>query len=296
MKSYAIYGNCQSATLSRLLKKDVVFNRLYELKSIPFVQDIKESEVDHIQKSIFSKIDLLIYQEISDNYRINQLSTKNILQHIQNETIKISFPSLYFNAYFPHLDTYKEGFSVLNMVHDYFVMYSYIKGLSEEQTISLIQRENLYPKYISEQLLDKSLKQLVQRENNLDVKVSEFIKNNFRYTKLFNQFNHPKIEVFEHVTNQVLSLLSMKEEKVNVVNMKGLDGIESPIYPSTYKNLGLEFEENFQTYTTHQGKKHIDEVVHEFFKTYESFDKKNMENAVMVRKPFIIDIFKEHNL
>ena len=257
-----------------------------------FVQNITEEQA-YIVEEAFKNTDLLIYQIIADTYKIPKLSTLSLMQHRKADTMNISFPSLYFNAYFPHLDMYNGKKSILRLVHDYIIMYSYVLGLSEQEIIDLIQSEDLYPKDIIISLLDQSFKSLRKKESNRDVKISNFIEQNFKDIKLFNQFNHPKGIVFDHIANIIFNILDLDTIEESIHSRTSLDGIMTPIYRSTYKNLDLTFKEDFLTYSTVKGKLQQDEVISEFLKTYKLLNKDDMLQTIQIKKPFIINIFKK---
>lgn len=289
---YSIYGNCQSKGLANTLKKQNFFSELYEYQALGFVQNIQPDKVWEVEEA-FKHSDLLIHQVIGDQFKIKALSTNNLMQYRKENSNTLTFPSLYFNGYFPHLDTFNGVMSILNLVHDYNIIYSYAIGLSETEIIELLLGEKFYSKSLSCELLDKSLQSLKEREKALDIKIADFIDNNYKNIKLFNQFNHPKGIVFDYIANQIFEILSMKKIKISVDSSAGLDGIMAPIYKSTYKNLGLLFKEDYTTYGTNKGLLQIDEVVAIFFNTYKSFSKDILLQAVNAKKSFIPRNFKE---
>lgn len=290
-KKYSVYGNCQSGALAMTLSKNETFNKQYELQKIKPVQTLKLEDVLDVQ-NIFKDIDLVIYQHISSNYRIGELSTNRLLKKVKRSTMTISFVSMYFNAYFPHLDKFLGKKSILNVVHDYIIMYCYCLGMTEQETFDVIQREDLYSIEISNQLFANALNELKKREESTDVKVAPFIEKEYQNIKLFNQFNHPKGIVFDYLANQILEKLNIPVKPLDKNHKTGLDGIMSPIYRSTYKNLNLKFEEDFYTYSTVKGHMHQEEVIREFFNLYRTLDKNLMLSTIMSTKPFIIDIFR----
>lgn len=173
MKTFSIYGNCQSAALAQVLSKNKSFEKMYNYTGLQAVQTISQEKV-FLVKEIFENVDLLLHQVISDQFAIADLSTSKMMKTRKNDSKSFTFPSLYFNAYFPHLDTFKGKQSILNFVHDYVIMYGYVQGLSEQQILNLIQDENMYSKQLSTSLLKKSLLFLKNRENSFDIKISSF--------------------------------------------------------------------------------------------------------------------------
>lgn len=293
MEYFTIYGNCQSRALADTLRKSNEFSDYYEHNPLKAVQTITKENIS-LAQNIFQNSDLLIHQIIKDGYAISELSTTELMKKRKKDSKSFTFPSLYFNAYFPHLDGFRGKKSILNLVHDFIIMYSYTKGLSEQQVLDLINNEYLYPKKTSINLLNSSLKRLKNREIGLDISISTFIENNYKKIKLFNQFNHPKGIVFDNIANQVFDLLSIKRIEESTLSRTHLDArIATPIYRSTYKNLELTFDENFTTYNTINGILQQDEVVTEFFKYYKNVDKEEMIQVIKLKKPFIINLFNK---
>ena len=291
MKEFSVYGNCQSGAMALTLMKNKDFCNIYNFKELKFIQNIKEKEI-YLAKNKFLNSDLLIHQYIHDSYKIPPLSTSNLMKLRKKNSITISFVSLYFNAYFPHLDTFLGKESILNQVHDYIIMYCFAIGLTEKQTLDLIQSDTLYDKKTSQMFLSNSLDVLRKRENSTDIKITDFIEAEYKNIKLFNQFNHPKGIIFDHLANQVFKQLGISEINESIHSRTGLDGIMSPMYRSTYKNLGLLFEEDFSTYTTTKGILKQDRVIEEFYTYYRTIDKNLILDTVKNKKPFIVDMFK----
>lgn len=291
---YTIFGNCQSQSLSFTLAKNPAFTEKYSLKRIDFVQTLTQDDVASVQQ-IFDNSDLILYQHISKHYKVSDLATANLLASIKPQTKTISFVSMYFNAYFPHLDSFLGHQSILNLVHDYIIMYAFTKGLSEQQTLDLIQSDTLYSEPMSNQLFQEALGTLKVREEATNVKIAPFIEKMYRDVKLFNQFNHPKGIVFDYLANQIFDILNLPHIEISVQS-KGVDGIGSPIYRSTYRNLGLTFEENFDTYKTREGTLSQEEVVNAFFKFYATIDRDLMITQIQTRKPFIVELFGQQGI
>ena len=294
---FTIYGNCQIYALLQTLLEYKDFKENFDYIPLKAVQDLRLADVGYVVKAI-EKSDLIIYQHVSKYYGIRALSTARILSHAKINSIPISFPSLYFDGYFPHLAMLPGRKSVLlDTVHDYVIMYGYLMGLEQQEIIEVIQSEDFYSEELSNRLLKKSINDLIKREesNNVDIKISDYIKKNYRFQKLFNHFNHPRRPIFEYITFQILDILGMAKNKyLHYDGQEGyLDAMSTPIYRSTYNNLALMFPEDFSTYNTTKGLVKMPEVVSDYYSTYDTMDKTFMMNKVLANKPFIIQRFNE---
>lgn len=296
MRKFTIYGNCQGPALAKTLLEYADFKENFDYAPLKSIQTLELTDIENVIETI-QKCDLIIYQPISTNYRIRELSTARILLHTNKNSILVSLPSLYFNGYFPHIDTLDGRLSILNFVHDYIMIYGYLLGLEQHEIIELIKSEDFYDEELSNRLLKKSISDLKKREvkNGVDIRVSDYIADNYRSQKLYNHFNHPKRPVYEFIASKILDMLGMSNSKHLILDEteKYYGEISTPIYRSTYTNLRLMFSENFLTYGSANGIIGLPEVVSNFYSTYETIDKNYLMKKVVGRKPFIIKRFNE---
>ncbi|MDH3349607.1 MAG: WcbI family polysaccharide biosynthesis putative acetyltransferase [Desulfobulbaceae bacterium] len=288
-----IFANCQSGALGQILMEHKGFSSVYEWEFLPAVQDIKEQDIPDVITKV-KNADLFLYQPVSvDPIRPIELSSDYLVKQVKPSAKVISFPSIYFDGYFPHLQTFKGYVSALNLVHDYFIAYACSIGLSVEQTIQLIQNDNLYPKEVSIRLAGESLKNLSDRESefDLDIKISDFIRGNYKKVKLFNQFNHPKRVVFKYISEQILEKIGFENPCIDEAGDSHLDGIMTPIYRSTYKNLQCKFNEEYSIYSGLNNPRLTQlEVVKSFFAFYQKQNLEEIKMHVLQTKPFVSEI------
>lgn len=293
MKKFVVFANCQSGAVARTMMENEEFSSRYQWSHIAPVQNLRESHVGEVLTKV-READLLIYQPVSEAPKRPREMTSDYLLGLAKEDCEaISFPSIYFDGYFPHLQTLNGTVSVLNLVHDYFIVYACAVGLSKEQCYSLINREDLYPEKLSRQLVDKSLQQLRDRESKegIDIPVSDFIEANYKRKKLFNQFNHPKRDLFKYISESILSKIGIEDHTVNTDGDSHLDMIMTPVYRSTHKNLRLEFEEDFETYGGRNNlvlKQKV--VIDKLYECYQISDPDELKAHVHKTKPYVAKI------
>ena len=293
MKKFIIFANCQGDALAKTLMENQEFASNYERIFLPPVQNMNTQDVSDVLSKV-NNSDLFIYQPVSATpSRPQELTSSFLLRKVKPGTKVLSFPSLYFDGYFPHLQTLKGYVAVLRLVHDYFIAYACSIGLNVEDTVSLIQKEGLYKKEMSISFVENSLKKLEDRESEFDtdIKVSSFIREHYRSEKLFNQFNHPKRAVFKYVAEGILEKIGIKNIHIAQKGVSHLDAIMTPIYKSTYRNLKLQFDEDFENYNglEQAGLKQRD-VVSKFFDFYRSQNLKEIKLHIIKNKPFIPQI------
>jgi hypothetical protein len=300
MKNFVIFANCQNNALALTLLENNEFSSKYLWSEIPPIQNVTRSDVDDIVKKV-RDADLFIYQPIAISPYLPVEMTSNFLKsQLRDNVTAISFPSMYFDGYFPHLQTLKGLVSTLNLVHDYFIAYACAIGLEEQQVLSLIKKDVFYPRQLSKDLAAKSIENLRNRENqnNVEIKLSEFIETNYKNKKLFNQFNHPKRDVLRFVAESILTKIDIENYKIEPQGKGYLDVIMTPIYRSTYNNLKLKFEEDFNIYNgLNNSRLTQEDVVYRFFKFYKSnINLRELKEIVISCKPFVAEIMESFDL
>ncbi len=292
---YSIYGNCQTATIAHYLNAHTNFSKQFSFEKLMPVHLMSTSDISEV-KNIFTNSDLLIHQVIKDNYKTPELSTSQLMKFRKEQSLSITFPSLFFSAYAPHCAPFKGVKSILNLLHDYIILYCYANNMTEQETLDLIGDKELYPKSTSLDLLDNSFKTLEERETLLDIKISAFVKEHYKSAYLFPHFQHPIDIVSVYIVNKILKSLSLIPIQEDNFEKIFSSNVSTPIYKSTYQNLECTFKVNFTKYQTINGYREQDEVVRELFKTYDMLDKKDIITTIQRNKPFIIKMFKELNI
>lgn len=105
----------------------------------------------------------------------------------------------------------------------------------------MISSSNFYGPTECENSVDTSIKNLMDRERECDVIISDYIIDNYRDHHLFYTVNHPKTYVIEELFIRVLKYLSIKTRDKITTPME-LDVSYIPIYPSVYLHEKLKFE------------------------------------------------------
>ena len=102
MKRFTVYANCQGGALAKTLLENEHFMREYQWEMIPYIHTLTADSVGRVREAM-SVSDLIIHQPISGNGRPRELSSDDVLQYAKSGATVLSFPSLYLDAYFPHL-------------------------------------------------------------------------------------------------------------------------------------------------------------------------------------------------
>jgi len=248
MKKYTIYGNCQANALAKTLNTCSIFLEKYQYCSIPAVHEIKDIKEIH---KIVSKVDLFIFIPVQESYKGKEYSTNYICSLLKPDCIKIAFPCCYFPIYTREIKYALHDGKLLNNpheLHDEMLFEYFLKNKThnmENYKKQYLLNENLYTKQYLIDLLDKTLTEIKQREDELEkqnfitIRISNYIKENYKKKLLFTTYNHPTYHLLNYIGNSILDKLNINEIVSNNINFLSWKPF---IYVSIYKHLELEFD------------------------------------------------------
>ena len=292
MNKFTVFANCQSAALAKTLLESKTFSQHYKWLPVPPVHNLDGVDVAKVI-DVVKQVDLFLYQPVATKeHRLETATSAFMLSQLKDSAQALSFPSIYFDGYFPHLGTLDGHQSVLNQVHDYFISYCYVKGVRALDCVELLQSDELYDKKTSRNLLKASLESLKWRErvNRIDLKVSGYIDQNYQVKKLFYQFNHPSSDLFVYIRDAILNKVGIADEaEIPPERYKKnyLSGINAPIYQSTYNHLGLQFKQSSTKYVVKNNAIELEDMVGQFYGFYQSLNKDKLANTILCNKPFV---------
>jgi hypothetical protein len=293
-KKFVVFGNCQAGGIANLMLTSPSFSSRYDHIETKPVQTIREKHLYDWKRAI-SESDLIVYQKISENYKIPEVSESKMLKIAKEDSIKISFPSLYFNAYFPqlgsHIHNRNKNNSLLSQIDDYLWLGLYAKGYSHQQAKEIVTSPDLFSKEEAQHFYEMSISELQKREQFLQVRASDIYADLYKKVKLGYQFNHPTRVLTIEVVNRILSLLQEDpvEYSIDKIKRKNPNLVTVGIYPSLYHGLGLEFEEDFELYNTTEGPHTLSFVLEKMWSFYQnSYEKKAILKFIESKKPWMI--------
>ncbi len=93
---FSFYGNCQLDAICDQLSASNDFSKLYEYIPAKPVHMLAKGDLQTI-KTDFSQIDLLIYQEVGNNFKNgSEFSSSHVLSFLKRNCQKICIPSIFF--------------------------------------------------------------------------------------------------------------------------------------------------------------------------------------------------------
>lgn len=267
LKQFTVIGNCQSDAVVQFLLCNCNFNNKFKYITVKNIHSMNNHDLDDLYCNILPKLDLIIIQPISENYKNNiRYSTKSILNNINPLCISILIPSLYFNLYHPFLtyiyDSNSEGWKLGTPYdyHDKNIIKLYIDNKNNNSNIEsiidkykeLLNNPNIYNDMFFNKSLTKNINNLKEREHRYInyciesthiINSSDFIFNNYKNNLLFYSINHPTKYLFRYISNSIFIILNIQLEEYP----EHIDPLKSLIMP-VYKCLQNQVHFNVDEY------------------------------------------------
>ncbi len=279
-KVVVVYGNCHTSVIRAYLENCKEFCENYVIYPIAYIQDIIDASY-FTNEPAFSICDVFIHQSIQKNNRYGEeFSSEYILKILKNDCKIISIPNVYHLplCFFPEYVEGGEFRDKINTVffRDRIIDYYYQKGASAKEIYSKYLDSELFAEYNFKGEFEKFIYKIKTREKDWDIKVSDFIIENYKTRQLFYDPNHPTGVFFTYVGSELLKILEINNPTYKNTKIPELDSFEMPIYYSTAKY----FLSNIQpkdVIRTYMGRKVLREdiTVKKYIKQYLSMEWQN---------------------
>lgn len=243
-----LHGNCHMDVIKSFLLSSQKFKDSYCVYPNLLIQNIEEKCLD---EEVLQNLDLFIHQDIrSDNRFGYKLSDAYILPKLKENCLQITVPNLFgmggvifpqsvfFNKYNHVLAGNREGF----FPHADIVID---KAVREGKGIQEILEQIKGEAFSREEILNHfhaGMEKIAERELNWDIKIYDFIMDNYKKVKLFFNIGHPTNTVIKEISLGILKMLEISDE-ISCSNYD-MDYYEEPVYDCVKKELGLEWQES----------------------------------------------------
>lgn len=245
-----LHGNCHMEVIKAFLLSQKSFTAKYTFYPAPLIQCYENKCVD---VNVLKNIDMWIHEDIRDENEFGFfLSDTYIRRHLPNHkpVLDITIPHLFGlgRAFFPQFALWNRYNPAINNGRDNAGMFPHgdcviesciDEGLSAEQTISHCLSDDAME---AEKICNNFsfyMDKIKQREKNWDIKIFDFISNNYRERQMFYDQGHPANTVFKEICSQLLSRLGLTENEL--FSDVTLDQHEEPMYPITNKILDIKW-------------------------------------------------------
>lgn len=245
-------GNCHMIIVRDYLASSSEFMKEYAIYPYPLL--IKQ-EKKHVDERIFGYFDLWIHEDIRvDNTFGYEASDQYIRGHLREGIREIIIPHLYGlgNGFWPGITVGNRLNSPISNGKDKSGMCFFAdnvidscveKGKSVTEIISYCHSDEIFDeKYILENF-NMYLDKIRKRDKDWDIKIYDFIVQNYQKAKLFYDGGHPTNVVIKKICVDILYNLGIEDKGIST--KQKLDRNEMPIYPMVRKVLGLKWEAQF---------------------------------------------------
>lgn len=237
-----VYGNCHTSLVIRYLENCDRFNELYAIYPILPIQNITDS--NYFEKKVFKICDVFIHQSIQVNNRYGtEYSSDVLISKLKKSCRVISIPNVYHLPLFMY-PQYYEGKELNYKGYNFFFRDSIIdsqvkEGKSLKEIIeaysfsyfSPVQIKNSYDKFISK---------VKEREEQWDIKISDFIIKNIQTKQLFYDPNHPTNCLIKYYAEEIVKKLLNLNCEIREIDVQ-LDAYEMPMLACVVKELGGDY-------------------------------------------------------
>lgn len=292
-KIVVIYGNCHSSIIAEILSSCSSFLNEYIVYPTLPIHLMKSAE--DFEHPVFRHCDIFIHQSIrSENRYGKEFASDNIIKRLKPQCQVIAIPNVYHlpMCFFPQYSPEKEFVSKNNetiFFRDAIIDKLYSQGFSKKRIVEEYRNNNLFEK----DMLDKSflsfIHKLELRERDWDIKISNYIIENYQTQKLFYDPNHPTTPVLKYIAKRILELLDVNYDKneMKEMNVSLLDSYEMPIISSAKKHLNMTYDDS-EMRVSGRKMRDVKMGLEEYVMQYLAFEWQNSGLSILLRMKSLI--------
>ena len=241
-KIAVVNANCHGPAVIKYLRLSSDFNETYMVYPVPEIQLNNE-----IPSNLLKNIDLYIHQDIRENNSVSyKLSDAYICPQLKANAIDICIPNLVGMGkwMFPSLGKLDKLMPThTGLMNVFFRDYVLDEAVNQCGSFEEYRDFWINYKYDSaehEKRFNNFMNKLCEREKNWDIKISKFIKENYRHIPCFVDASHPSKYVMKEIGRQVASILGLND--IDDAGSKSGLGISVPIMHDISSYFQLDFE------------------------------------------------------
>ena len=241
-----VFGNCQASAIARMLGNGLPSSG-YQVEALSNNARTGGMKSEDEIITTLKQADILIFQPLGENY--GRLSAEWIRRNVTHADLLITYPYMFNSGMysFSHAPKARD--------HDYGLIYGeeIIFDLLKKQDLSSILKN--YEQGRIDFRLEKRFQQCIsglrEREGSTDIKLADFILENYKSEKLFVTHNHPATKLLLEVCSQIkkasglpLSLSWIDMENDNIGRLPEPNTPISP-YDVEVHGYAFDFHENW---------------------------------------------------
>jgi len=237
-KTIAIVGNCQAQLLEGVF---IAGKPEFNVERLPPVFKMTEADRQNVLK-IFEAASYIFLQRVDTNYFLEWVRSSWVKENFKDKVFV--WPNLYFDGYFPdvqyiYTSPYGKLQGPLDDYHLRSVFEAYKAGHSMEQaSLGITNRDSAQDRFA----FNTSLTNLIEREKDVDVKISDFLAKEVKERRAFYTPNHP----YNFVVIEMAQRLAQAAGFDSTLEREWpyhLDKIYIPAYRSIMNAESVKFDE-----------------------------------------------------
>jgi len=223
-----IHANCQGQILLDMLNQSPMFAEQYA--TVNFYNYTPQ----HPTKDIMMRCKLFIYQDVP--------GIADLLANLPTDCRTVCLPMISWRVFWPYTPKTEKELRKYPY-SDAYVLDLIRQGHTKEQVIKQYLQLDVDKHIDLEDVYQKNIAYLDSSHNTRDIRITDYIVDNFTKRELFFSYNHPHKDILLQVANEILNITgrqSLKSKDVENLPSLGED-FQMPIHPAIVDFFGLEF-------------------------------------------------------
>ncbi len=252
-KIVLVHGNCYKHWIEEYLRTSETFDRQFWIYPLPRIYHMQQG---FISEHLLKNCDVLISQDVQENNQFDErLSFQYLSSHANGKVICIPNVFGLGKFLFPQaiLGKGQAGWknpSGMNMENGLF-MYSDVNidrlwetGERDIDKIADYLETDVYSTEEIEKNLECCFNKWEKRDQFCDVKIMDYIRQEYKKKLLFYEPAHPCNNVLKKISERILEVLDIDSGEIQEIEERRAT-LELPIYQCVKKALGLEFDTKY---------------------------------------------------
>jgi hypothetical protein len=213
-----------------------------EVTRLPPVFEMTEAQRDHVLQAI-TEADFVFSQRTSNDFRLAWLTPAALREQLQRKVL--IYPNVYFDGYFPRTQyVYRPSVGkLLSPLEDYHLaplITAYRHGANIRDAVELLLKDSNDPA----DPFEASFRELESREQDTDVAISDFLREEAGKRRCVYTPNHPLNYVLAELGARLARLAGLPYDSDAAARIAyRLDRIYISCFPYIVRNRSLSFDQ-----------------------------------------------------
>lgn len=238
------YGMCHTIYYKSELSKQKNFAKEYVFVDVPRANFINSKNYMRLyDPQIWSYCDLLICNNLENTVYGDVVSTKSVLNSLSERTRVINVTNAHFYGLFPQGSLYDEKKTDKKLIAEFrwkdkFINKMCAQGLSFEEIYFNIQKDDYLDANMVKKYFEACMDNMVAYEKKCDVKIADFVRDNYRTKLLFYSPRHTSEIILREISRRIMLILECEWDEQSKCEVKS-DTHEIPVYSTVINALGI---------------------------------------------------------